>query len=84
LFRRNSLCTKCDKKKSDVNNCLSGAVKNAITQLDRPLAEYDLPSLEPFFLPFFLPIAGNKLDLNGKFKIFNIFGHTKITDLTAT
>jgi hypothetical protein len=71
-------------KNSDFNDCLYGAVKNAITQLDRPLEEYDLPSLEPFFLPFFLPKAGNKLDLDGKFKIFNIFGHTKITDLTAT
>ncbi|CAH1382491.1 unnamed protein product [Tenebrio molitor] len=76
--------TKCDKRKSDFNDCLSGAIKNAITQLDRPLEDYDLPSFEPFFVPFFLPKPGKALDLNGKFKNFNIFGHTKITDLTAT
>jgi hypothetical protein len=63
---------------------LSAAIKNAITQLDKPLKEHNLPSFEPFFLPFFLPKEdGIKRDLHCKFKNFKIFGHTTITDLKA-
>ncbi|CAH1382505.1 unnamed protein product [Tenebrio molitor] len=53
-----STFTKCDKRKFDFNNCLSEAIKNAITQLDRPMDEYSLPSLEPFFAPFLFAKAG--------------------------
>jgi hypothetical protein len=76
--------TKCDKRKTDFNDCLSGAIKNAITQLDKPMEEYNLPSLEPFFMPFFFPKAGLKPEFDTKIKNNRISGHTKITDLTAT
>jgi hypothetical protein len=75
---------KCDTRKSDFDESLSEAIKNAITQLDRPMEEYNLPSLEPFFVPFFFPKAGEKPAFDSKFKNYRIFGHTKITDLKAT
>ncbi|CAH1382501.1 unnamed protein product [Tenebrio molitor] len=79
-----STFTKCDKRKSDFNSCLSDAIKTAIKQLDRPMEEYSLPSLEPFFVPFFLAKTGVKLPFDSKFRNFKIFGHTKITHLKAT
>ncbi|CAH1382503.1 unnamed protein product, partial [Tenebrio molitor] len=85
LERRNSpTVTKCDKRKIDFNDCLSGAIKKTITQLDKPLKEYNLPSFEPLFLPMFLPKTGTKNNFHAKFKNYRIFGHTKITDLKAT
>ncbi|KAH0822579.1 hypothetical protein GEV33_000212 [Tenebrio molitor] len=75
---------KCDTRKSDFDESLSEAIKNAIIQLDRPMEEYNLPSLEPFFVPFFFSKAGEKPAFESKFKNYRIFGHTKITDLKAT
>jgi hypothetical protein len=63
---------------------LSEAIKNAISQLDKPMEEYNLPSFEPFFLPISLPKAGMKVEFDSKFKNYKIFGQTKITDLKAT
>ncbi|KAJ3621575.1 hypothetical protein MTP99_003692 [Tenebrio molitor] len=83
-IKLSSSFTKCNKKESNFDDCLSGAIKNAITQLDKPLKEHNLPSFEPLFLPFFLPKEdGIKRDLDYKFKNFIIFGHTTITDLKA-
>lgn len=39
---------KCDKREASLNECLSTAIHNAITRLDKPLGQYGLPSLEPF------------------------------------
>jgi hypothetical protein len=31
------------------------AIKNAITQLNKPMEQYHLPSLEPLFVPLIIP-----------------------------
>ncbi|CAH1383467.1 unnamed protein product [Tenebrio molitor] len=41
---------KCDQKKSNFNECLSDAIWNAITQLEKPMEKYGLPTLEPFLI----------------------------------
>ncbi|CAH1379867.1 unnamed protein product [Tenebrio molitor] len=76
--------TKCDKRKIDFDDCLSEAIKNAITQLDKPMEQYHLPSLEPLFVPLILPNVDMAPYSVSKFKNFKIFGHTKIIDLKAT
>jgi hypothetical protein len=79
-----STFTKCDKRKIDFNDCLSEAIKNAITQLDKPMEQYHLSSLEPFFMPLIFPKIDMAPYFVNKFKNIKIFGHTKITDLKAT
>jgi hypothetical protein len=76
--------TKCDKREIDFNDCLSEAIKNAITQLDKPMEQYHLASLEPLFVPLILPKIDKAPYSVSKFKKFKIFGHTKITNLKAT
>ncbi|CAH1382500.1 unnamed protein product, partial [Tenebrio molitor] len=83
FLQHSSTLTKCDKRKIDFNDCLSGAIKNAISSLDKPMEKYNLPSLEPFFVPFFFPKTGLKPEFDTKLKNCKIFGRTKITDLTA-
>ncbi|KAH0814086.1 hypothetical protein GEV33_008703 [Tenebrio molitor] len=79
-----STFTKCDKRKIDFDNCLSEAIKNAISQLDKPMEEYNLPSFEPFFVPIILSKAVKNGNFDNKLKNYRIFGHTKITYLKAT
>jgi hypothetical protein len=79
-----STFTKCDKRKIDFDDCLSEAIKNAISQLDKPMEEYNLPSFEPFFLPMILIKRVKNGNFDKKLKNYKISGHTKITDLKAT
>jgi hypothetical protein len=79
-----STFTKCDKRKIDFDDCLSEAIKNAVSQLDKPMDEYNLPSFEPFFIPIILSKAVQNGNFDNKLKNYRIFGHTKITDLKAT
>ncbi|KAJ3621577.1 hypothetical protein MTP99_003694 [Tenebrio molitor] len=74
---------KCDKKKSDFNECLSQAIQNAIVHLDKPLEEYGLPSFEPFMLSSVSPRLGRKIDFEHTFKNYKIFGRTKISNTKA-
>jgi hypothetical protein len=74
---------KCDKKKSDFNECLSQAIQNAIVHLDKPLEEYGLPSFEPFMLSSVSPRLGRKIDFEHTFKNYKIFGRTKISSTKA-
>jgi hypothetical protein len=74
---------KCDKKKSDFNECLSRAIQNAIVHLDKPLEEYGLPSFEPFLLSSISPRLGRKIDFEHTFKNYKIFGRTKISSTKA-
>jgi hypothetical protein len=79
-----STFTKCDKRKIDFNDCLSEAIKNVISQLNKPVEEYNLPSFEPFFLPMILIKRVKNGNFDKKLKNYKISGHTKITDLKAT
>jgi hypothetical protein len=79
-----STFTKCDKRKIDFDDCLSEAIKNVISQLDKPMEEYNLPSFEPFFLPMILIKRVKNGNFDKKLKNYKISGHTKITDLKAT
>jgi hypothetical protein len=79
-----STFTKCDKRKIDFDDCLSEAIKNAISQLDKPMEEYNLPSFEPFFLPMILIKRVKNGNFDKTLKNYKISGHTKITDLKAT
>jgi hypothetical protein len=52
---------KCDKREASLNQCLSTAIHNAITRLDKPLGHYGLPSLEPFVVESVTAKDGIKL-----------------------
>ncbi|XP_068901954.1 circadian clock-controlled protein daywake-like [Tenebrio molitor] len=74
---------RCDKRTSDFNDCLSDAIQDAISQLDRPMEEYGLPSLEPLQLSNVSPRLGRKVDFQHSYKNFKIYGRTKISKTKA-
>jgi hypothetical protein len=74
---------KCDKRKADFDECLSVAIQSAISQLDKPLEEYGLPSFEPFLIPNLPPKIGRKIDFYHRYKNFKIYGRTKIRKTRA-
>jgi hypothetical protein len=49
---------KCDKKQSDFDQCLSTAVKDALSQLNVGKKEIGLPSFEPLEIPSLVIGAG--------------------------
>ncbi|RZC33943.1 JHBP domain containing protein, partial [Asbolus verrucosus] len=49
---------KCNRKQADFNKCLATAVQDAINQLNDPIPEIGLPSLEPLQMPTLTIPAG--------------------------
>ncbi|KYB27026.1 Protein takeout-like Protein [Tribolium castaneum] len=68
---------KCHKNDS---KCLSEAAADGIKQLNKPVKEANLPSLEPLEIPSLTIGAGNgPVGLEQKFKNVKIYGFTKPT-----
>ncbi|KAJ3617212.1 hypothetical protein MTP99_007456 [Tenebrio molitor] len=84
-FPMPSSFTKCDKRKPDFDACLSEAVRNAISQLVKPMEKYHLPSFEPFeFAGVNLkPGAPSGNSSKMKFTDYRVYGRTKLNSLKA-
>ncbi|RZC32122.1 takeout-like [Asbolus verrucosus] len=70
---------KCNRKTSDFNLCLPEAVESAVSQLNKPINEVGLPSLEPLQIPSLTIGAGtNAVGVEQNFKNVKLSGFTKI------
>ncbi|KAJ3661639.1 hypothetical protein Zmor_006027 [Zophobas morio] len=79
-----STFTKCDTRKSDFHQCLSKAIQDAISQLDKPLEDYRLPNLEPLVSEDLAVEFGDETTcMKQKFTNFKIHGLTKINTTKA-
>ncbi|XP_063924476.1 uncharacterized protein LOC135138434 [Zophobas morio] len=79
-----STFTRCDKRKSDFNQCLSRAIQDVVNQLDKPFDDYCLPSLEHLVLKDLLVEFGNETTcIRQKYSNFKIHGFTKINTTKA-
>ncbi|KAH0821936.1 hypothetical protein GEV33_000855 [Tenebrio molitor] len=75
---------KCDKKQSDFDQCLSTAVKDALSQLNVEKKEVGLPSFEPLEVPSLAIGAGTgPVQFSQNYKDFKLSGFTKVDSLKA-
>ncbi|KAH0821678.1 hypothetical protein GEV33_001113 [Tenebrio molitor] len=75
---------KCDKKQSDFDQCLSTAVKDALSQLNVGKKEVGLPSFEPLEVPSLVIGAGKgPVGFVQNYKNIKLSGFTKVDSLKA-
>ncbi|RZC33143.1 JHBP domain containing protein [Asbolus verrucosus] len=66
---------KCDRKSDDFNQCLVTAVQGAIKQLEKPIPELELPSLEPVKGPHLTVAPGrNIFHIEQNYENFDSYG----------
>ncbi|KAJ3652897.1 hypothetical protein Zmor_018825 [Zophobas morio] len=70
---------KCDKRRSDFNDCLSGVVYDTLRILDKPLKSHGLPSLHDVEFPSdaFLEIGNSTYGLLQKISNYRLIGLSK-------
>ncbi|CAH1383479.1 unnamed protein product [Tenebrio molitor] len=75
---------KCDKKQRDFNQCLSTAVRDALSQLNVQKKEIGLPCFEPLEIPSMVVGAGTGVvDFAQNYEYIKISGLTKPDSLKA-
>ncbi|CAH1383478.1 unnamed protein product [Tenebrio molitor] len=75
---------KCDKKQSDFDQCLSTAVKDALSQLNIGKKEVGLPNFEPLEVPSLVIGAGTgPVGFVQNYKNIKLSGFTKVDSLKA-
>mgnify|MGYP005986821859 CR=1 FL=1 len=71
---------KCDRSKSDFNQCLQKAVEGALSQLTKPLKEVGLVSFEPLEIPSLSISPGtNAAQFTQNYNNLKIYGFNKAT-----
>ncbi|KAJ3660896.1 hypothetical protein Zmor_005323 [Zophobas morio] len=77
---------KCSRKERDFNQCLSLAINDAFTQLEKPLEDYGLPNLAHLEFPHNCKVAfGNSTDgLRQEFTKFTATGFSNPINTTAS
>ncbi|RZC33140.1 JHBP domain containing protein, partial [Asbolus verrucosus] len=66
---------KCDRKSNDFNQCLMTAVQGAIKQLENPIPELGLPSLEPVRDPHLIVAPGSNIfHIEQNYENFDSYG----------
>ncbi|XP_063923798.1 uncharacterized protein LOC135137947 isoform X1 [Zophobas morio] len=75
---------KCDRKRTDFNQCLSEAIHGALTILDRPLPSHGLPSLYDVEFPDLVVTIGNRTyGLLQEYDQFKLIGLSKPVNINA-
>ena len=76
---------KCDKRRSDFNQCLSDVVYEGFKVLDKPLKSHGLPSLHDIEYPpdVIIEIGNSTYGLEQKFSKLRIIGLSKPESVTA-
>jgi hypothetical protein len=77
LFSLAATFKKCNRKRDDLDQCLSTAVADAVRQLGQPQSAIGLPSLEPLEIPSLTVGAGT-----GPVGFAQNFHNVKIKGLT--
>ena len=74
---------KCDKKRTDFNQCLSDAIHGALKILNKPLPSYGLPSLYDVTLPEVISFGNRTYGLLQKYDHLKLIGLSKPTNINA-
>ncbi|XP_063923802.1 uncharacterized protein LOC135137950 [Zophobas morio] len=75
---------KCDRKRTDFNQCLSEAIHGALKILDKPLSSHDLPSLYDVEFPDLVLEFGNRTyGLLQKYDQIRFIGLSKPENINA-
>ncbi|KAJ3652888.1 hypothetical protein Zmor_018816 [Zophobas morio] len=76
---------KCDKRRSDFNQCLSDAVYDTLRILDKPVKSHGLPSLYDVEFPpdAVIEVGNSTYGLTQKFSRFRLVGLSKPQSVTA-
>ncbi|KAJ3660891.1 hypothetical protein Zmor_005319 [Zophobas morio] len=75
---------KCDRKRTDFNQCLSEAIYGALRILDKPLPSHGLPSLFDVEFPDVVNVFGNRTyGLLQKYDQFRFIGLSKPENIKA-
>ncbi|XP_063923797.1 uncharacterized protein LOC135137946 [Zophobas morio] len=76
---------KCDRRRTDFNQCLSKAIHGAITSLEKPLKSHGLPSLYDVVFPpnLFIEFGNSTYGLKQQFKNLRFTGLSNPQDVTA-
>ncbi|KAJ3660890.1 hypothetical protein Zmor_005318 [Zophobas morio] len=76
---------KCDRRRTDFNQCLSKAIHGAIISLEKPLKSHDLPSLYDVVFPpdLFVELGNSTYGLKQQFKNLRFTGLSNPRDVAA-
>ncbi|KAJ3652899.1 hypothetical protein Zmor_018826 [Zophobas morio] len=75
---------KCDRKRTDFNQCLSEAIHGALRILEKPLPSHDLPSLFDVEFPDLVATFGNRTyGLLQKYDQFRLIGLSQPENIDA-